>query len=296
MTTPRDASDDDHDKHDSQSSSQNNRVIPLRFPPGVNPTPLSSTINPRTSSAVFRSPVKLNLTTSNSLARQKTDLNDSNLFNETYSSSPTRRAEIMAREAIQGIARFQEQQQGDNSILEPTNSLLSMRSPATSRRFIINLKNNQSVSLDSRLSSAHGYHGRPPIASPSGRTPLRHTIYTPLLPQDNIIPPPHPATMAAEDSTSNLSMNTPNSNNRAQFKNEFRMEIPVTVMSPDEDDPENQMQRNDENQNVLVGETRRLNINEKATSTNSNPALKSILKRSSSRETVSRKNVSFVNA
>lgn len=240
------------------------RQIPIRLSQAITTTATPTSIPPnnsRISSAIFRSsPV------SNNLQRQKTDIGDSSSSTPALSSSnvnssltsdshlptPLRRAEVLAREAIQGLTRLHHQRTNPDS--NPN------RLSALSRRIIINLKNNQSVSLDSRLSSASK---PPPIPSASRQTQRNNLYHIPVL--HEIQMPSHPATTLLEDS--------PNGNNH--FKNEFRMELPVTI------DQEN-----------------RLNFHprEHLPSSTTNHTLKSILKRSSSRETVSRKNVSFMNA
>jgi len=175
----------------------------------------------------------------------------------------------MAREAITRLP-----QQRNGSISENTNN----RSPTPSRRVVINLKNNQSVSLDSRLSSAMK---PPPIPSSSRSTQRNNLYYIPVL--HEIQMSSHPATLLAESSSPSISLN--NNNNNGNYKNEFHMEIPVTITT--NNDQENQIQENNE----IIHRERILSANN-----NSNQTLKSILKRSSSKETVSRKNVSFMNA
>jgi hypothetical protein len=177
----------------------------------------------------------------------------------------------MAREAITRLP----QQQRNGSISENTNN----RSPTPSRRVIINLKNNQSVSLDSRLSSAMK---PPPIPSSSRSTQRNNLYYIPVL--HEIQMSSHPATLLAESSSPSISVNN-NNNHNGNYKNEFHMEIPVTITT--NNDQENQIQQNNE----IINRERISSANN-----NSNQTLKSILKRSSSKETVSRKNVSFMNA
>ena len=245
------------------------RQIPIRFSQATTTTATPTSIPPnnsRISSAIFRSsPV------SNNLQRQKTDIGDSSsstpALSSNVNSSPTsdsrlptplRRAEVLAREAIQGLTRLHHQR--TNPIPSDSNP---NRLSALSRRIIINLKNNQSVSLDSRLSSALK---PPPIPSGSRHTQRNNLYHIPVL--HEIQMPTHPTTTPVEDSPPSTS----NGNNH--FKNEFRMELPVTI------DQENRLD---------------FHPRERLPSS-TNHTLKSILKRSSSRETVSRKNVSFMNA
>lgn len=264
--------DDDTIKQSNPSSPT--RQIPVRLL--QSPTILTTThvstppTNSRISSAILRtSPV------SNALRRQQTEIGENSLSSPTLptqtpidliTSSPIRRAEVMAREAIQGIARLQ--QQRNNSQAD------SNRSPPLSRRVIINLKNNQSISLDSRLSSPL----RPPPIPSSTRLPQRNNLYhIPVLHEIQL--PPHPPTVISENSSL---LSTIASSQNGNFKNEFHMEIPVT-----NHDQENRLERIDE-----------IHLRKRISSANQNShqTLKSILKRSSSRETVSRKTVSFVNA
>jgi hypothetical protein len=245
------------------------RQIPVRLPQTTTTTASSlPPTNPRISSAIHRSsPV------SNALQRQKTDIGESSSSSPTLStitnpsqtfdltaSSPIRRAEVMAREAIQGITRFQQQQRNGSLSSETTNN--NNRSPTLSRRVIINLKNNQTVSLDSRLSSAT----KPPPIPSSSRSTQRNNLYH--------IPVLHEIQTSSHPETSILI-------NNGNYKNEFHMEIPVLITT--NNDQENQIENNHE----------RLPL---TNNNHSNQTLKSILKRSSSRETVSRKNVSFMNA
>ncbi|CAF4076522.1 unnamed protein product [Rotaria magnacalcarata] len=186
----------------------------------------------------------------------------------------------MAREAIQGKARLQQQQQQQqqqNGLLSENNT----RSPSAARRVVINLKNNQSVSLDSRLPSAM----KPPPSPSSSRITQRNNFFhIPVLHEIQV--PARPIPRLSE--TSSQSLSTSNSNNE-NYKNEFHLEIPVTITTSN--DQENQSELNNETEDGINNYERILSENN-----NSNQALKSILKRSSSRETVSRKNVSFVNA
>jgi hypothetical protein len=266
---------------DNETKKQTMRQIPIRLPQTTNAASIP-TNSSRTSSAFLRSPPL-----AVSLQRQKTDLGDTtsssvittsnsqpSLSDFTItSSSPIRRAEVMAREAMQGIARLQQQQR--NSLVSENNN----RSPSLARRVIINLKNNQSVSLDSRLSSAI----KPPPIPLSSRSTQRNNLYHIPVLHDMQMPPPHPATIAAEVTVQSSSPNNGN------YKNEFHMEIPVTIISSN--DQENQIQQHYEKEDGITIRERLLSANN-----HSNQALKSILKRSSSRETVSRKNVSFMNA
>jgi hypothetical protein len=272
------------------------RQIPIRLsqPLSVASIPTNSS---RISSAVLRS-APLSNSIHNQLQRQKTDLTDTSSSDFTATSSnisPVRRAEVMAREAIQGIVRFQQQQQQQqsNGSVSENNSNISFRSPASSRRVIINLKNNQTVSLDSRLSSANLSSTKPPPIPSSSRIAQRNNHYhIPVL--HEIQMPPHPATMAAETSLQ-LPQSPPASNsNNNSYKNEFRMEIPVTIIPSN--DQENQHDGKEDG--IIEYDQQTTIITERIPSanTNSNQTLKSILKRSSSRDSVSRKNVSFMNA
>jgi hypothetical protein len=277
MTT----TDDDSSKQNVTSSSIHQ--IPIRFSQqsSVASIPINSS---RISSAILRSS-PLSSSINNQLQRQKTDIMDI-----SSSPSPVRRAEVMAREAIQGIARFQQQHR--NSLI--SDNSITARSPSLSRRVIINLKNNQSVSLDSRISSANSSSMKPPQVPSSSRTTQRNNIYhIPVL--HEIQMPPHPATQAAE-----TSLHVPRSSsasNNHNYKNEFRMEIPITVVPTN--DQENRIEEQDDKEDGIVDyDHQSLIITERIPSgnVNSNQTLKSILKRSSSREIVSRKNVSFINA
>ena len=214
------------------------RQIPIRYP--------SNPSSSRTSSATVRPIVPTNL-----LQRQKTDLgglssSSTPLLNITIPtlssssgsdftvSSPIRRAEVMAREAIQNLARLQHEQRNQTS-------LSNGRSPSASRRVIINLQNNQSASLDGRLKA--------PFVPSSREKNNLHVI--PVL--QEIQPDEAPMTTSANSHASSTN-----------YKNEFHIEIPVTFTT---------------------------NIEEE-----NHPPLKSILKRSSSRDAMTRKNVSFRNA
>ena len=243
--------------------------IPIRFSTATNGALSSLANNVRTSSAILRPVPK-----GNALQRQKTDLTEVSLAE----LPATRRAEVMAREAIQGVVRFQEQQQqqqqqpSSNSTFESNTTPSFSRSPSLSRRVIINLKNNQSVSLDSRLLSASPLSLRPPTGLYSSRPPP--------LPSPSIQMPSHPATLAAETPP------LPSSPPPGSYKNEFHLEIPVTIVTSAEQ--ENSPASKEE---ALLDDDQRTLL-----ASHPNHTLKSILKRSSSRETVSRKNVSFMNA
>ncbi|CAF0786870.1 unnamed protein product [Adineta steineri] len=272
------------------------RQIPIRFPQ-TQSTASTPANNSRISSAVLRSsPIP------HTLQRRRTDMGDassssspttlvtinnpqqsSSDFNMTSSNTfPLRRAEAMAREAIQNIA--QQQQQRNNLISGNNNN--GTRSPPLSRRVIINLKNNQSVSLDSQISAAMKL---PPIPS-SSRTTSRNNIFRiPVL--HELQTSSHPLLMTSEPSFQSTSAtnNINNNMNNGNYKNEFRMEIPVTLTTSS--DQENQIQQNNGKEDGFNSDEHR-----RSTNNNSNPTLKSILKRSSSRDSVSRKNVSFMNA
>lgn len=282
------------------------RQIPIQFSQPSNAASIPSNSS-RISSAVLRSS-SLSHPTHSQLKRQKTDLGDissSDFTSAPLSTSPVRRAEVMAREAIQGVVRFQQQQQQRNDSVtdnNTTNNLTSIRSPGLSRRVIVNLKNNQSVSLDSRQSSANNSLSRPPPTPSSARLSQRNNLYNiPIL--HEIQMPSHPATLAAEISSSlpqspsisnRKTATNNNNNNDSSFKNEFRMEIPIQVITTAEQ--ENSIQ---EKEDGIVDYDQPITIiTERISSANgnSNQTLKSILKRSSSRDNVPRKNVSFMNA
>ena len=274
MTTVN--TDDDTTKQTIPSSPT--RQIPIRLPSSTTAASIP-TNSSRISSAILRSSP-----TSNVLQRQKTDIGEASSVSSTLitinnpqqtlstsefnMTSPIRRAEVTAREAIQGIARQQR-----NSVTSESNN----RSPPISRRVIINLKNNQTVSLDSRLSSAMK---PPPIPSSNRITQRNNLFHIPIL--HEIQMSSHPATIVAETSSSFQSSSTSNNGN---YKNEFHMEIPVTITTSN--DQENRIEQNNRKEEGGFNRERFPS----ATQT-----LKSILKRSSSRETVSRKNVSFMNA
>ncbi|CAF1128851.1 unnamed protein product [Rotaria sp. Silwood1] len=294
-TTTNDNDDDDTTKQNMSPSTT--RRVPIRFAPTPNVASIP-TNSSRISSAILRSsPLSNQL--NNQLQRQKTDLTDtipssSDLNGIASNTSPIRRAEVMAREAIQGIVRFQ-QQQPSSSIIDNNNNIL-IRSPGLSRRVIVNLKNNQSVSLDSRLLSAHTLSStKPPLVPSSSRLTQRNNLYhIPVLHEFQM--PSHPTTIVAETSLHlSQSPSTSNSNNN-NYKNEFHMEIPVTIIT--RDNQENRIQLNDGREDGIINYDQMTIVTERIPSANinSSPTLKSILKRSSSRETVSRKNVSFMNA
>lgn len=305
-TTP--AVEDETPVKATVTSSPSIRAIPIRFPHAS----MLNNNHARTTSAILRTVPKSNLS-HHSLQRQKTDLSGESTMAETVPASSQRRADIMAREAIQGVVRFQQQQQQQAANPDPPIDLtnynhISMRSPALSRRVIINLKNNQSISLDSRLLSANPTATKPPQVPSSARSthrPYSHQQQSQAQPhhpvlQENIQMPSHPVTLPAESPPPPSSTNGTNAGNAALFKNEFRMEIPVTVL-PNHHDQDHSFHSNpnkeeeddleDESQPTILIAERLISA-----TPNSNPTLKSILKRSTSRETVSRKNVSFLNA
>jgi hypothetical protein len=292
MTTTTTTNDDDTTKQNVSSSAI--RQIPIRLsqPSNVASIPTNSS---RISSAILRSS-SLSNPLNNQLKRQKTDLIDvspSDFTDTPSNTSPVRRAELMAREAIQGVVRFQQQQQQRND--SDNNNNTSIRSPALSRRVVINLKNNQSVLLDSQLSSANSFSTKPPPSPSSSRISQRNNLYhTPVL--NEIQMPSHPATRAAETTLHRPPSPSASNRNYNSFKNEFRMEIPVTVITSN--DQENQILENNEKEDDIIDYDQQVTIvTERIPSANgnSNQTLKSILKRSSSRETISRKNVSFMN-
>jgi hypothetical protein len=279
------------------------RQIPIRLsqPSNAASIPTNST---RISSAILRSS-SLSNPSNNQLKRQKTDLTDISSSDLTSaplnisSPSPVRRAEVMAREAIQGVARFQQQQQQqrNDSISDNNNNNVMIRSPSLSRRVIINLRNNQSVSLDSRLLSANSSFTKPPPTPGASRLSQRNNLYhIPGLHDIQI--PSHSTSIDAEPSLQVSRPPSASSSNRLNnsYKNEFHMEIPITILTTN--DQENSIQQNDEKEDGILDYDQSVSIvNDRLPSANgnSNPTLKSILKRSSSRETISRKNVSFTN-
>lgn len=264
--------DDDTIKQSNPSSLTRQIPIRLQQPTTTTTTHVSAppTTNSRISSAILRASPVLN-----ALQRQQTEIGSNSLSSPNLPTqtpvdlsipSPIRRAEVMAREAIQGIARLQQQRNNSQTDIN--------RSPPSARRVIINLKNNQSISLDSRLSSAM----KPPPIPSSARLPQRHNLYhIPVLHEIQL--PPHPPTVISENSSL---LSTVASVQNGNFKNEFHMEIPIT-----NHDQENHLEQNDD---------QHLRKRISSAGQNSQQTLKSILKRSSSRETVSRKNVSFMNA
>lgn len=295
-------SDDDSIKQNIPTSSI--RQIPIRLSQPSNAASIPSHNHSRISSAVLRSS-SLSNPTNNQLKRQKTDLTDVSSSDfataASNSSSPIRRAEAMAREAIQGVARFQQQQQQQRNDSNSENNNPLIRSPGLSRRVIVNLKNNQSVSLDSRLSSANGSLTKPPPTPSGSRLSQRNNLFhIPVLRDIQI---PSNSSTTTIDSTLQVPPSPSTSNhqrNSSNFKNEFRMEIPVTVVT--HNDQENPMEENDDREDGLIDyDPPIVTVVERLPSTNGNPnsshpTLKSILKRSSSRETFTRKNVSFMNA
>ena len=182
----------------------------------------------------------------------------------------------MAREAIQGITRLQQQQR--NGLLYET--INPNRSPTLSRRVIVNLKNNQTISLDSRLSSAM----KPPPVPPSSRSGQRNNLYhIPVLHEIQTASTPPATTITTTPPQPENS--TPPVVTNGNYKNEFHMEIPVAITT-----------NNDQENQIQIIRERLPSANNNNNNNNSNQMLKSILKRSSSRERISRKNVSFMNA
>jgi hypothetical protein len=112
--------------------------------------------------------------------------------------------------------------------------------------------------------------------------------------------PSYPVTIATETTLQVPVPSSPSVSNRNNnsFKNEFRMEIPITIITSN--DQENSIQENDRKEDGIIDYDQQVTIVTEripsANGNNSNQTLKSILKRSSSRETFSRKNVSFMNA
>jgi len=289
------------------SSSPIIRQIPIQFSQPTNAASIP-TNSSRISSAVLRSS-SLSHPPNSQLKRQKTDLGDissSDFTTTLLNTSPIRRAEVMAREAIQGVARFQQQQQqqrndaiADNTT---TNNLTSIRSPGASRRVLVNLKNNQSVSLDSRLSSANNSFSRQ--APSASRLAQRNNFFNIPISHEIQIPS-HPVTLPAETSfnlpqsplISNRKTTNGSSSSNSCFQSEFRTEIPIQVITNTEQ--ENSIQEDEEKQDGIVDYDQPITIiTERIPSANgnSNQALKSILKRSSSRDNVPRKSVTFMHA
>ena len=259
------------------------RQIPIRLPQAATAASTPSN-HSRMSNPMLRSSPLTNLlqypttdvgdasSPSSSLITHNSSPSSMELLRSSSNTSPIRRAEATAREAILGMTRLQQQQRTNPATDGPN------RSPSLSRRVIINLNNNQSVSLDSRLSSAM----KPPsVPSSSSRSLQRNNLYhVPVL--HEIQMPSYPATPAASR-LSSASLSASNSKN-GQYKNECHIEIPVTFATSN--DQENRIEQ-------LNGHDDEIFIREPISSIKT---LKSILKRSSSRDTVSRKNVSFMNA
>jgi hypothetical protein len=109
--------------------------------------------------------------------------------------------------------------------------------------------------------------------------------------------PSHLTTITAETTLQVSQSPSVSNRNYNNYKNEFRMKIPVTIITSN--DQENSIQQNDGKEDGIIDYDQQITIvSERIPSANgnSNQTLKSILKRSSSRETVCRKNVSFMNA
>jgi len=119
----------------------------------------------------------------------------------------------------------------------------------------------------------------PPIPSSARITQRNNLFHIPIL--HEIQMSSHPPTIVSEAP----SFQSSSASNNGNYKNEFRMEIPVTITTSN--DQENQIEESNGKEDGLCNRER---------FSSSNQTLKSILKRSSSRETVSRKNVSFMNA
>ena len=272
--------------------------IPIHLPPAAHMTSIP-VHRSRISSAVPRSsPMRSSV--NNQLQRQKSDIADrlSSDFSVTsFNVSPVRRNELMAREAIDGVARFQQQQLENSAATDDednnNNNYTSARSPSLSRRVIINLKNNQSISLDSRLSSANpSSFINPPPAPSSTRASQRNNLYH--IPVLHSAPAPSPlATRSADTFDRQSSSPSVSPRQNSSYKNEFHLEIPVTFVSSNDQENQRQHARGladyDQQQSTMFNELMG------SASPYSNQALKSILKRSSSRDTISRKNVSFMN-
>lgn len=106
--------------------------------------------------------------------------------------------------------------------------------------------------------------------------------------------PSHPATLAAETPPSPVA-SSPSTSTPGSYKNEFHLEIPVTIVTSAEQE-NSLLLRDDQQQQQMNREDAFLDDDQRSLlSTYPNQTLKSILKRSSSREAVSRKNVSFMN-
>ena len=275
--------------------------FPIQLPQAANMTSLP-VHRSRISSAVPRSsPMRSSM--NNQLQRQKSDIGDrlSSDFSVTsLNVSPVRRNELMAREAMNGVARLQQQPLENSAATDDednTNNYTSTRSPSLSRRVIINLKNNQSISLDSRLSSANpSSFINPPLGPSSTRASQRTNLYhIPIL---HSTPAPSPlATRSADprdrQSSSSPSLPPPSPWPSSSYKNEYHLEIPVTFVSSNDQDNQRQHAHGladyDHQPANMFSELMG------SASPYSNQTLKSILKRSSSRDTISRKNVSFMN-
>ena len=276
----------------ASTPSSTTRQIPIRLPQATAIVTSTPTYHSRISSAILRSsPV------SNNLQRQKTDIGESSSStpalstnhhhpsspsssqtSDSHHSTPIRRAEVLAREAIQGLTRAHHHHQQQRTSTPASSESNVNRSPTLSRRIIINLKNNQSISLDSRLSSAM----KPPAIPSSSRSFQRNNLYhIPVL--HEIQTPFHSATDLAENSSPTTTTTTSSSSTSNNFKNEFHMEIPVSLTSTTDQENRSELSTDFVHRQRLPSST-------------TNQTLKSILKRSSSRETVSRKNVSFMNA
>ena len=272
MTT---TNDNDVDKIKQNISSSSVRQVPIRLSHASNVASIP-TKSSRISSAILRS-TPLPNSFNNPLQRQRSDLLDTSSSDLTATPpnvSSVYRTEMMGREAMQGIARFQQQ-----NFMIPDNTNISIRSPPISRRVIVNLKNNQSVSLDSRLWSANVSSMKPS----SQITQQNNAYHIPILNEIQV-----PSQTASETSQSPSICNA----NNNSYKNEFHMELPISTIT--KDNQENHVQSNDGkinyDQSMTIDAAYISPLN-----TNSSQKLKSILKRSSSRETISRKNVSFMN-
>lgn len=297
VTSP--AQMDDSDVTKVTVSGPTSRQIPIRLPQA---TPIVTVSNSASNSRVSSAAPRL-VPINTSLQRQRADFGDiafssastdkppnvnpstntsqsSSPISDFTVTSPIRRAEVMAREAIQGLTRLQHHQRNQTLPMTSAN-----RSPSLSRRVIINLQNNQSVLLDSRLSSSKPPPAPNPFSSSArSSTQKNNLFYIPVL---------HEIQMPSDSKSSATN---------GGFKNEFHMEIPVTVVSGNEQ--ENHLdQQQQQHQLPPMPVTRDENgmeyrFRDRSASTSnshSNQTLKSILKRSSSRDNVPRKNVSFMN-
>ncbi|CAF5192678.1 unnamed protein product, partial [Rotaria magnacalcarata] len=219
--------DDDSIKSSVPSTSMRQIPIQLLQTSTLTSTPTNNTCMPST---ILRSS-----SLSNPFEHKKTDLQNDllssppvfSIYNPQQSSSSSSSGFSILTANTSPIRRAeQQQQQQQNGLLSENNT----RSPSAARRVVINLKNNQSVSLDSRLPSAM----KPPPSPSSSRITQRNNFFhIPVLHEIQV--PARPIPRLSE--TSSQSLSTSNSNNE-NYKNEFHLEIPVTITTSN--DQENQ--------------------------------------------------------